>query len=139
MRLISYYSLMQERQVRVDYYIFRCKSGSSLYWLSVVYGYKVVLQIVAFILAIKIRKVKISGLNDTKEVRRIIYILSGVLLLLAIDSFVLIKYLNTYKSIFAFGLITGSTVVLGFIFIPKVTVANYWTCINILPCTMQVS
>ena len=131
-RLVNYYFITQERQVRVDYYVLICQSGSKLYWLSVVYGYKAVLQIVALVLAIKIRKVKISGLNDTKEVRGTVYIVSGILLVLAINCFFLSKYLNTYSAIFALvGLISGSTVVLGFIFIPKVFIILYIVCVNI--------
>ena len=132
------YSIMQERQVRVDYYILNCQSRSNAYWLSVVYGYKAVLQILALILALKLRKVKISGLNDSREIRRVVYIISGILLLLLIDSFFLTKYLNTYKSIAALGLITGPAAGLGFIFIPKVIVTHHGICVNILLCTMQV-
>ena len=114
--------LLQERGVRVNNFVLLCDSKSTLYWLSVIYGYKAVLQVVAVILAIRIRKVEIKGLNDAKEVKRITYIVTVILLAIVVIDFVYEEYLNVHAAVLGFGLIAAASVVLGFLFIPKVQI-----------------
>lgn len=78
------------------------------------------LHIIALILAIQTRKVRIKILNDSKEVAAIIYITSIVLAELVIVSFSLTNFQNIYESLYSGGLIVAATVVLAVIFIPKV-------------------
>ena len=80
------------------------------------------LHIVALILAIQTRKVRIKILNDSKEVAAIIYITSIVLAELVIVSFSLTNFQNIYETLYCGGLIVAATVVLAVIFIPKVCV-----------------
>ena len=42
--------------------------------LGVIYSYKIVIQLIGVVLAFSIRKVKIKGLNDSKEISIILYV-----------------------------------------------------------------
>ena len=81
------------------------------------------LQVAAVILAFKTRKVKIKALNDSKYVAAIIYITSTVIVA-RIIAFALDYYIITTEVLFSGGLMLATTVFLGFIFIPKVSVYN---------------
>ena len=104
----------------MSFVITQCKSPSHIYWLSVVFGYKIVLQIVGVLLAFKIRKVKIKGLNDAREVRMILNITSIVLLIVIIEIFVLQDFINIHAVTYGLAMPSISFIVLGYIFIPKV-------------------
>ena len=79
------------------------------------------LQVIAIILAFSIRKVKVKGLNDSKEISAIIYITSIILLVVVVTTLALRDFINVSGTINGLGFSTASTVVLGFIFIPKVS------------------
>lgn len=76
---------------------------------------------VAVILAFSIRKVKIKGLNDSKEISAIVYITSIILVLTIVMTLALRDFINVSGAVNAVGYSTAATVVLGFIFIPKVS------------------
>ena len=80
-----------------------------------------VIQLVAVILAFSIRKVKIKGLNDSKEISAIVYITSIILVLTIVMTLALRDFINVSGTVNAVGYSTAATVVLGFIFIPKVS------------------
>jgi len=90
-----------------------------LYFLGVIYSYKIVIQLIGVVLAFSIRKVKIKGLNDSKEISIILYISSIILVIVIVITLALGDYINVGGGVFSLGISTGSTVVLGFIFIPK--------------------
>ena len=75
---------------------------------------------IGVVLAFSIRKVKIKGLNDSKEISIILYITSIILVIVIVITLALGDYINVSGSIFSLGISTASTVVLGFIFVPKV-------------------
>ena len=107
----------------MDNFVLQCDSNTSIYWNIALYGYKVVLQVIGVILALRIRNVEVKGLNDAKEVQRVIYITAVIVLVLIIDDFVFsFTNITIYTAIFGLGLAGGSVVLLGFIFIPKVSV-----------------
>lgn len=89
------------------------------------------LHIIALILAIQTRKVRIKILNDSKEVAAIIYITSIVLAELVIVSFSLTNFQNIYETLYCGGLIVAATVVLAVIFIPKVCVSFIYHYIDL--------
>ena len=91
-----------------------------MYFLGVIYSYKIVIQLIGVILAFSIRKVKIKGLNDSKEISIILYVTSIILVIVIVITLALGDYINVSGSIFSLGISTASTVVLGFIFVPKV-------------------
>ena len=90
-------------------------------WLGVSYGYKLLLQFVAVYLAFQTRKVKIRALNDSKEIAFIIYVTSLILIALVGVSFAVgSTHPTLYTALVGVGRLTYPTVILGFIFIPKV-------------------
>ena len=108
--------------MREEYTVLQCYSASFLFWLIPIFSYKILLQIIAVILAFQIRNVNIKGLNEAKEIRRIVYIASVILLVIMIENFVFSQYINIHAAVYGFGLTAGSLVVLGLTFIPKVQV-----------------
>ena len=76
---------------------------------------------IGVLLAFSIRKVKIKGLNDSREISAIIYITSIILVLVITITMGFGEYINVNGGVFALGVSTASTVVLGFLFIPKVS------------------
>ena len=83
-------------------------------------SYLAVFQIVGIALAFQSRKVEFPGLRDSAFIATIIYISSLVLVMLAVDTFILSSYLNTYGAIFAIGILILTSVFLIFTFVPKV-------------------
>ena len=79
------------------------------------------LQIIAIILAIQTRKVRIKILNDSKEVATIIYITSIVLVELVIVSFALSSFYNIHEALYDAGLLIVAITILLVIFAPKVS------------------
>ena len=78
------------------------------------------LQVAAVILAFITRRVKIKVLNDSKSVAVIIYTTSVVLVALVIISFTLDSYVVVQEILFSGGIMLATTVILVFIFVPKV-------------------
>ena len=94
-------------------------------WLGISYGYKLFLQFVAIYFAFQTRKVKIRALNDSKEIAVIIYVTSLILVgLVGVSLAARSSYPNIYAALVAGGTIVYPTVILGFIFVPKVRVGN---------------
>ena len=98
-----------------------CSSSGRFIFLGITFGYKIVLQVIAIILAFSIRKVKIKGLNDSKETSAIIYTASIILVVVMATSLALRDFINVSGTINSLCLSTASSVVLGLIFIPKVS------------------
>ena len=111
----------QEEGFNVTYNVLVCSSPARFIFLGITFGYKIVLQVIAIILAFSIRKVKIKGLNDSKETSAIIYIASIILVVVMATSLALRGFINVSGTINSLCLSTASTVVLGLIFIPKVS------------------
>lgn len=84
------------------------------------FGYKFLLQAVGVFLAFSIRKVKIKGLNDSREVSVILYVNSLILFVIMLETLILGDYINVDGGVYGFGISTSTTIVLGFVFIPKV-------------------
>lgn len=102
----------------------RCYSATEPYWISVLFGYKLLLQVIGVFLAFNIRKVKIKGLNDSKEVSAILYITTVLIGVVILVTFVFGDYINVDGGTYGLGITTATTVVLTFIFIPKVSSQN---------------
>ncbi|XP_011405199.1 PREDICTED: gamma-aminobutyric acid type B receptor subunit 1-like [Amphimedon queenslandica] len=108
-----------ERGVPLDYYVYHCFTTASYVWLIFLYIYLGMLQIIAIILAMQTRKVRIKILNDSKEVATIIYITSIVLVELVIVSFALSSFYNTHEVLYDIGLLIVAFAILLVIFAPK--------------------
>ena len=59
----------QELGIITHYYMYICSSTARDIFLGILYGYKMVMQVIAFVLAFSTRKVKVKGLNDAKVYR----------------------------------------------------------------------
>lgn len=79
-----------------------------------------VVQAIGVFLAFSIRKVKIKGLNDSKQISAILYITTIITFTIAVSTFVFGDYINVDGTVYAIGISTATTFVLGLIFIPKV-------------------
>ena len=119
--LTCFFLNWQGEGFEITYNVLVCFSPGQFIFLGIIFGYKIVLQVIAIILAFSIRKVKIKGLNDSKEISAVIYITSIILVVVAVTTLAVRDFINVAGIINGLCLSTGATVVLGFIFIPKVS------------------
>ena len=89
--------------------------------MGVLYGYKMALQVIALVLAFSIRKVKVKGLDDAKYIAAAIYVTSIVLAVIIVCTYTLVTRINTFASVFCFGFVVGTTVILLLVFGPLVS------------------
>ena len=102
------------------YFTYICSSTGRDIVLGVLYGYKMVLQIIALVLAFTTRKVKVKGLNDAKYIAAAIYVTSIVLTVIIVSTYSLKEFINGFAALFCTGFFIGTTFILGIIFVPKV-------------------
>ena len=118
---------MQSNGITINFCVYECYNGRVLPLLAtgVGFSYVVLLQVVAFVLAVITRKVKIKVLNDSKEMAIIIYTSSVVLLAVGIVTFSLSSYLIVTETLFNGAVMLATTVVLFFLFVPKVGIVRH--------------
>ena len=109
---------MQPLGIRQQFFVLVCHEASSpnSFWQIFIFAYLVVLQIIGIILSFQTRKViqKIQGLNDSKYIATIIYIISSiVIVVLALVTFSLRTYINIGTGIFVAGIFILTTIFLG--------------------------
>ena len=90
--------------------------------MGILYGYKMLLQIIALLLAFSIRKVKVKGLNDAKYIGATIYVTSVVLAVIIVATYTLRDYIEAFAALFCTGFVVGTTVILILVFLPLVSV-----------------
>ena len=105
----------------INYYIYICDSTARSIFLAVLYGYKMVLQIIALLFAFSIRKVKVKGLNDAKYIAAAIYVTSIVLAVIIVATYTLKDVVNGFAALFCTGFLVGTTFILILVFIPIVS------------------
>ena len=88
---------------------------------AVLYGYKGLLQLFALLLAFRTRKVKVKGLDDSMYIATSIYITSIVLAVTTVSTYTLMDYVNIYPTVVGMGFLLGTTMILGLVFIPRVS------------------
>ena len=130
------FSFMLQDGQRIEYFVYVCTSNTVLIWQGIVFGYKALLQIIAIFLAFGTRKVTIEGLNDAKYIAGIIYVTSIVLAVLIVSFVTLEVYLNALAAMYSTGFTVLATLIMGFVFIPKVRndFAGLHVCIFIICC-----
>ena len=105
----------------VMFVFYYCTSDSHLIWLGLSYAYKLFLQAIAMYFAFRTRKVRIRALNDSKAIAAAIYITSLILVaLVGIDLASDATLPNVNIAFVGFGRLVYPSVILGFVFIPKV-------------------
>ena len=112
----------QNLGILTEYSIYECSSHPWIRYsiLATVYSCLGFLHICALYFAFQTRKVKVKGLNDAKYIAMIAYITTIVLLVTLATSFALSHYINIYAVLNSLGIWISATVILGFMFIPKV-------------------
>ena len=119
------YSSLQELEIIMNNYIYVCDSTARNIFLGVLYGYKMVLQVMA-LLAFAIHKVKVKGLNDAKYIGAAIYLLSAiyvtsiVLAVILVATYTLKDALNGFAALSCAGFLVGTTAILILVFVPLV-------------------
>ena len=111
---------MQELGIEIQHMAYTCYKHTV--WISVIFFYLALLQVVGIVLAVQTRKVKIKVLNDSKYIAALIYISSIVLVTRAVAAFAVNHLLNVAELISSGGTILISAAFLSLTFIPKVRV-----------------
>ncbi len=112
-----------------------CASLPRDVFLAVLYGYKMILQVLALILAFSIRKVKVKGLNDAKYVGAAIYVTSMAQAVIILATFTLTQYVNAFAVLFSISFLSGTTVILLLVFMPLVRFVIYvFICVCMCVC-----
>jgi len=118
--LILYFSLLQKFAITTIYFTYICDSASRKILLGILYGYKLVLQVVILVFTSLKVKVKIRGLNDAKYIAAATSVTSIVLAVIIFTTYTLRNFVNVFPALICTGLFTGATSILGLVFIPKV-------------------
>lgn len=99
----------------------QCVSEKGLIWVTLLFGYKLVLQLSAVILAILTHKVQVRGLNESLEVQLAMFITTPIVVVALTLRLVFSDYLNVVGMLYALGVALTGGATLGIIFLPKVT------------------
>ena len=112
--------IIQVQGIIHHYNFYFCASLSRNITIGILFGYKTVLQIVAFILTFTIQKVKLKGLNDAKYIAVAVYITNFVTAVVIVSFYSLNGFQNLFAALFSISILCGTTAILALVFIPKV-------------------
>ena len=115
---------LQELRNRTDFFIYTCDHQSTQIWAGAIFGYLALLQIAALFLAFGTRKVKVKGLNDSLYITATVYSTSVLLVFIITVSIILSDRVNLYAVLLSTSIIMAATVILGLVFIPKVSLCS---------------
>ena len=119
------YYVIQILAVQTDLYIYICSTRrwNELLVSGLVYGLFGILQTVALYFAFQISKVKVKGLNDAKYTAAVVYVITVLVVILVVTNFVFnwVYYINISASINGIVIWLAGTLILGFMFVPKVS------------------
>ena len=119
--LFCHHNFLQVLGEIFRYYTYICLTRQRHITLGVLYGYKALLQVIALILAISIRKVQIKGLNDAKYIISAIYVTSIVTTVIVVSTYTLTELIDVYAAVFCICFFVGTTAILGLVFMPPVS------------------
>ena len=95
-------------------------------WNVIVNIYIGILEVIAVILALKIRNVTIKAVNDSKDVIDIVFIVTMTSIVNFISSCFLEDYSNIGDGVRVIALLFGATGVIILTFVPKVNILLYF-------------
>jgi gamma-aminobutyric acid type B receptor len=101
------------------YFLYVCESEMQVVLYAILFGYKGILQILALLLAFRTRNVKVKGLDDSVYIAASVYVTSIVLTVIIVSTYTLRDYVNAYPAVVGMGLLLGTTMILGLVFIPR--------------------
>ena len=107
--------------VEYQNYIYICSSIARDATLGVLYSYKILLQAVTVVMALKTRKVKVQGLDDYREIVMATYLTSFVLVIILIVNYTVRTMINTFAIVTSISYFTGATAIILLVFVPKVS------------------
>ena len=119
------FSLFQEKGILVEYYSIQHYTKLSLVWTVILCIYIGILEVIAVILALKIRNVTIKAVNDSKDVIDIVFIVTITTIALLMFIYFLADYSNIRDGFIAILLLVGATGVIILTFVPKVGILLY--------------
>ena len=61
-----------------------------------------------------------KGLDDSKYIAAATYITSIVLAVIVVSTYTLMDYINAYPAVVGYGILLGTTMILGLVFVPRV-------------------
>lgn len=102
-------------------FLYVCESEGQVVLFAILFGYKGILTVFALLLAFRIRKVKIKGLDDSKYIAASIYVTSIVLTVVVVSTYTLRDFVNVYPAVVGIGFLLGTTAILGLVFVPRVS------------------
>ena len=114
-------------------FIYICSSKSRDLFLGVLLGYKMLLQVIAILLAFTTRKVKVKGLDDAKYIAAATYVTSIAWSVTIVSTYSLNEFVNGFAALFCTGFFIGTTFILALIFVPKVyekVILKMWQCVS---------
>ena len=122
MQYYNLFSPFQDLHVSTDHFIYLLDSSIRSIFSAILYSYKGVLQLIALLLAFRTRNINVKGLDDAKYIISTVYITTIGIVVITMTSFILREFLIVYTAIMSLTLFFATAVILGLIFIPKVTI-----------------
>ena len=117
----------QELGIVTEHFMYVCSSKTRDIFLGILYGYKMILQVIALVFAFSTRKVKVKGINDAKYITAATYVTSIVLAVIIVATYSMKDFVNSFPALFCTGFIIGTTSILGLVFVPKVySLVDQW-------------
>lgn len=113
-------SILQALSITTLYFTYVCNSTARDSFLGILYGYKMVLQIIALVLALSTHRVKVKGFNDAKYIAAVIYVTSIEVAVILICMYTLSGFVNGFVAAIGTVDLLGTTFTLGLVFVPKV-------------------
>ena len=100
----------------------KCYTKISFIWTVILCIYIGILEVIAVILALKIRNVTIKAVNDSKDVIDVVFIVTITTIVILIFIYFLGDYTNIGDGFMAIALLLGATGVIILTFVPKVAI-----------------
>ena len=110
----------QELGIVTEHFMYVCSSKARDIFLGILYGYKMILQVIALVFAFSTRKVKVKGINDAKYITAATYVTSIVLAVIIVATYSMKDFVNAFPALVCTGFLIGTTFILGLVFVPKV-------------------
>ena len=114
---------MQDARIDTRYEFYTCSRvpNARIIFSGVIFGFVCILMACALFMAIKTRKVHIKELNDAKYITAIVYVTSLGSMIHIVCTFTLRTRVDTFPAALTGIFMLLITVVLGLVFVPKVT------------------
>ena len=99
---------------------FNDESSVHVVFIGLLFGYKLILQVLALCLAFRTHNIKVKGLDDAKCIITAVYVTTINIVVFTMAFYALTGHLNTYIAVTTICIFISTTMILGLIFIPKV-------------------